>query len=107
MFVYSNVRCLRVIDGDTIEVAILLTPDSLSTKKRIRLSRIDTPEMHQDGGKEAKEFLANIIQNKKVNLEVKKQDSFGRWIGEVYSDGLNMSDVLLKNGMAKLYVKTR
>ena len=104
MFVYTNVRCSRVVDGDTIDCAILLTPDSLSIKKRIRLARIDTPEMHQDGGKEAKQVMIDLVQNTKVDLHVSGRDSFGRWIAEVISsDGDNISDIMLKRGIAKIY----
>ena len=104
MFIYSNVRCLRVVDGDTIHCAILLTPDSLSIKKMIRLARIDTPEMHQDGGKEAKQVMVDLVQNKKIDLHVTGRDSFGRWLGEVYTkDGHNMSDLMLSRGIAKIY----
>lgn len=105
MFIYESVRCLRVVDGDTIDCAILLTPDSLTIKKRIRLARIDTPEMHQVGGKEAKKIVMEKIQNSKIDLHIFKLDSFGRWIGEVYKDGENISDWLLENGIAKPYVK--
>ena len=103
MFIYTNARCLRVIDGDTVECAILLTPDSLSIKKRIRLARIDTPEMHQDGGLEAKMVMIDLIQNKKIILHVSKMDSWGRWIGEILRHGENISDLMLRRGIAEVY----
>tara|TARA_R110000803_G_scaffold32247_5_gene71235 strand:- start:106 stop:423 length:318 start_codon:yes stop_codon:yes gene_type:complete len=103
MFIYTNVRCLRVVDGDTIDCAILLTPDSLSIKKRIRLARIDTPEMHQEGGHLAKNVLVDMIQNKKVNLDVSVRDSFGRWVAEVYFEEENVSDRMLEAGLAKIW----
>ena len=103
MFLYSNVRCLRVVDGDTIDCAILLTPDSLSIKKRIRLARIDTPEMHQDGGHEAKAVMVELVQNTKVDLHVSGKDSFGRWIAEVYRGSQNISDLMLQKGLAEIY----
>ena len=105
MFLYSNTRCLRVVDGDTIDCAILLTPDSLSIKKRIRLARIDTPEMHEDGGHEAKQAMVDLIQNKKVDLHVLGKDSFGRWIAEVILAQENISDLMLRRGLAEVYRK--
>jgi len=105
MFLYSNTRCLRVVDGDTIDCAILLTPDSLSIKKRIRLARIDTPEMHEDGGHEAKQAMVDLIQNKKVDLHVSGKDSFGRWIAEVILAQENISDLMLRRGLAEVYRK--
>lgn len=104
MFTYTNVKCLRVVDGDTIEAQILLSPDSLTIKKKLRLARIDTPELREKDGKEIKAYLMGIIQNKKLDrIEVTKLDGWGRWITEVYFDGQNISDLLLDNGMAVLY----
>lgn len=107
MFIYTNVRCLRVIDGDTIECAILLTPDSLTIKPRIRLAGIDTPEMNEIGGDEAKEFMIDRIQNKKIELQVTGKDSFGRWIGTVFHDSYDICQMLLDAGLAEVYKKDK
>ena len=106
MFVFKNVQCLRVIDGDTIVCQILLTPDSLTIKKKIRLARIDTPELNEPRGKEIRSYLKSMIQNKKLNeLVVNGMDGWGRWIAEVEYCGINISDFLLENKMAVPYKK--
>ena len=109
---------LNVVDGDTIDCKIDLG-FQVYTKKRIRLARIDTPEIHfvskdseeYEKGIESKKFVVKmigrsddiIIDTKKVNNKGK----YGRYIGEVYciKDGekINLNDKLLEGGLASYY----
>lgn len=101
-FTYLNAQCIRVIDGDTIECNIMLTFDTRITKK-IRLARIDTPEMNEPEGPAAKEAVKNLLQNRRINLHVMGKDSWGRWIAEVIYKDENISDWLLGNQYAVPY----
>jgi len=89
--------CTRVIDGDTIKVAYNSSPLT------IRLYGIDAPEISQPGGNESKNFLKNFISNKMVRIEPIDHDRYGRLVGMVYYDGINISETLVSNGFAWLY----
>lgn len=67
----------RVIDGDTIEI---------EGGDRVRLICIDTPEVGEEGYYEAKDFLSDMILNRKVILEkdVSETDRYGRLLRYVY-----------------------
>jgi micrococcal nuclease len=91
---------VAISDGDTFT---LLTSDQKQIK--VRLHGIDCPESGQDFGSKAKIFLSSLIFSKKILIDDKGQDRYGRTIGVVYLDGLNINEEMLKNGMAWHYKK--
>lgn len=94
-------KTVGITDGDTVK---LLTRDS--TLIKVRLANIDCPERKQPFSKRAKQFTSKAIFNKNVELVYLKKDRYGRFIGHViYDDSLNLSNELLKNGLAWHYRK--
>ena len=83
-------RCLRVSDGDTITIA------AEGRKEKVRLIGIDAPELRQEGGPEARQYLAKRILNRRVKVEGETCDRYGRLLGTVYH--INLS--LLREGHA-------
>ncbi|MBU6334390.1 MAG: thermonuclease family protein [Chloroflexi bacterium] len=81
----------RVIDGDTIDVAV--GGDTV----RIRLIGVDTPEsVHPSKpvecyGREASAFLRELVQGRAVSLEIDPSqdevDRYGRWLRYIWLDG--------------------
>jgi micrococcal nuclease len=98
----------KVIDGDTF-----WAKDKSGAKVKIRLIGIDAPEsrksQHKDVqyyGKEAKEYLKQLIENKNVKLEfdVDKLDQYKRTLAYVYLESdLFVNAQLIENGYAKVY----
>lgn len=88
----------HVVDGDTLDINGI----------RIRLSLVNTPERGQPGFKEAKEFVTSLCQGKKGELDVddgqRRGDRYGREVGVVYCDGLNINEKLMDNNLAKILV---
>jgi micrococcal nuclease len=88
-----------VIDGDTLDINDI----------RIRLALIDTPERGQDGYKEAREFVKNLCLNKKGEVDIddgqRRGDRYGREIGVVYCDGINVNKALVENNLTKIYTE--
>jgi micrococcal nuclease len=86
---------VRIIDGDTIEV-----------KVTVRLNRVDTPETR---GKEkalgliSKQYTTSKLTGKDVQLAVLGTDYYDRVLAEVYLDGENFNDMLVKDGKAEIY----
>ena len=102
----------RVVDGDTIDVVLDLGFDMLY-KSRVRLYGIDTPESRtrdldeKARGKLAKNFLKDAIdQGEKVVIQTKLKDSrgkFGRVLGEVVVDGVNINVKMVDENHAVAY----
>ena len=93
-------KVVKIADGDTLT---LLTPSNQQVK--IRLAGIDTPERKQPFGNKAKQALANLAFQKQALVEVETKDRYGRTVGVVFVDGLNVNAELVKQGMAWVYRK--
>lgn len=73
---------------------------------RFRLARIDTPERGQPGFREATDRVTELIPiGSEVIIKSDKAGGFGRWLAEVTFSDQNLSDILLNEGLAKLYQK--
>jgi len=102
----------RVVDGDTIDVVLDLGFD-IMFKSRVRLYGIDTPESRTRNkdekarGKMATAFLEDAINNgKQVVIQTKLKDSrgkFGRVLGDVVVDGININQSMIDNYHAAAY----
>lgn len=100
----------RVIDGDTFEGRLDnggnpgVNPWMVQlTRIVIRISGIDAPERGQYYGDVATLHLQWLISGKSVVLKLKQKDSYGRWIATVYLDGTDISEEMLKEGLAWHY----
>ena len=93
-------KVIKIADGDTLT---LLT--SSNEQVKIRLAGIDTPERKQPFGNKAKQALANLAFQKQALIEVEAKDRYGRTVGVVFVDGLNVNAELVNQGMAWVYRK--
>ena len=88
-----------VVDGDTLDINDI----------RIRLSLVDTPERGQDGYQEAKNFVKDLCLKKEGQVDVddgqRRGDRYGRDIGIVYCDGINLNAALMENNLARIYME--
>ena len=98
----------RVIDGDTVDILCDLG-FHIFIKERFRLEGIDTPELR--GGttetkklaQDAKKWLTSVLLDKEVLVLSKKQGKFGRYLGTIYLDEVDINQELIKLGHAKVY----
>ena len=100
----------RVVDGDTFEGRLDnggnpgVNPWMVQlTRIVIRISGIDAPERGQFYGDVATLHLQWLISGKAVGLKLKQKDSYGRWIATVYLNGADISEEMLKEGLAWHY----
>ncbi|MEN3323690.1 thermonuclease family protein [Mariniflexile soesokkakense] len=104
LFGFSQIitgKVVAIADGDTFK---LLDKDSKLHK--IRVANIDCPERKQPFSTKAKKFTSDAIFNKTVKINILRTDRYGRLIGDViYNGSLNLSEELLKKGLAWHYVK--
>lgn len=98
-------------DGDTIKFDVDLG-FSVHLNVTVRLSRVDTPELRgtdavtKELAYKAKDRVANILSNATsifIITEKDKTGKYGRYIAEVEVDGVNLSDLLLEEGLAELF----
>lgn len=86
-----------VKDGDTIVVW------DGKEQTTIRLEGVDAPEHNQAFGEKAKQFTSSMVFGKKVRIDGKQKDKYGRTIGEVYVGDKSLNDELLIAGFAWHY----
>ncbi|MDD2865428.1 MAG: thermonuclease family protein [Methylococcales bacterium] len=107
----SNVKTLKTIEGKVIRVADgdTITVKSYQGKEKIRFAQIDAPETTHFGsaaqpyGKESAAFLRSLVSNKNVRVDVETVDQYGRNVGTVFVDGINVNREMVKNGYAWVY----
>jgi|TARA_R100001510_G_scaffold57770_1_gene67634 micrococcal nuclease len=102
----------RVVDGDTVDVVLDLGFDILY-KCRVRLYGIDTPESRTRNlelkarGLLSKQYLKDKIESAdQLVIQTKLKDSrgkFGRVLGSVIADGVDLNEDMIKNHYAVKY----
>jgi endonuclease YncB( thermonuclease family) len=89
-----------VADGDTITVL-----DQQKNTYKIRLQGIDAPEKKQAFGEKSKQSLHDLVHSKQVRIEYDKEDKYGRIVGKVTVDDVDVCLQQLVLGMAWHYKK--
>jgi micrococcal nuclease len=84
---------IKCHDGDTCTIK---TEDK---KFNVRFSGIDSPEIKQAYGKQARDFTANLIKDKEVTLECDGK-SFDRTTCTVFLNETNINAEIVKAGFA-------
>mgnify|MGYP003642500662 CR=1 FL=1 len=98
----------RVVDGDTIDANIELGFD-ITIHKRIRLAGIDTPESRtrdleeKARGLASKDRLVELLGDGKFVLESKEVGKYGRVLGTLHIDDVNINETLVEEGFAVEY----
>ena len=85
----------HVSDGDSLSVTPAGQPPIV-----VRLSDIDAPEICQQGGAEARQALVELALNKPATLRTVGRDSYGRVLGVVTVDGVNLGVRMVEEGHA-------
>jgi micrococcal nuclease len=107
MYEYSA-KVIRIIDGDTIELDIDLG-FTLHIHQRCRLYGIDAPEVRtrdleeKERGMKAKFWITHQLLNKEVKVKTYKDDKYGRMLAEIFYNGENVNEDMIKRGLAKKY----
>ncbi|MFZ5518006.1 MAG: thermonuclease family protein [Candidatus Zhuqueibacterota bacterium] len=113
LYVYkANVT--DIYDGDTITVNIDLGLSTWIHGEKIRLHRIDTPEIRGEErplGLAARDYLCSLIMDKEIILQTIKdrREKYGRYLGEIWAlnsqgEYFNVNDKMIAEGYAKLYI---
>lgn len=90
-------KVIKVSDGDTITIL------KNNEKTKIRLYGIDAPEKAQNYGIKSLDVLNKMIFNKIVEVEVKSKDRYGRTVGVIYFNNININLYMVETGNAWWY----
>ena len=109
MFIYAA-NLIKIIDGDTIDAEIDLG-FSTFVKKRIRFLGIDAPETRtrdlseKEAGLEAKRRLEELLEGAEGKFTLKSHGvgKYGRCLGEIFIDEVNINNLLIEEGYARIY----
>ena len=96
---YTPLENIRVVDGDTVRA------EAKGKEIKIRLVEIDAPEMNQPFGAQSKNFLNRLLYEKEVTLIAQGEDRYGRVLGNLFSNELNVNMLMVKFGFAWVYDK--
>lgn len=109
MYVY-NATVIRWVDGDTVDVDIDLGFDIILRNQRIRLWGIDAPESRtrdldeKQRGMAAKAFcVITVPEGSKIQLKSYKEGKYGRILGEIFYNEININTLLIEEGHAVRY----
>jgi len=100
--VYAGIyegKVIGITDGDTLTLLV----DKKEFK--IRLAEIDTPEKGQPYGNKAKQALSNFVFGKEVRVVKQDIDRYGRIVGRLYIDNLDVNAEMVRLGYAWVYRK--
>lgn len=93
-------KVISVADGDTVTILL-----KNKEQVRIRLHCIDAPEKKQDFGQRSKQSLSDMIFGKDVDVIVKDKDRYGRLVGTILFNSININLEQVKKGMAWVYTR--
>lgn len=114
MYEYKVKEIKNIYDGDTMIVLIDLGFGVYKTEK-IRLAFIDAPELRgeeHDDGILSRDFLRERMQNAIDNKQLitittlkDRKGKYGRYLGEIFIDGVSINKELVQLGLAAEYKK--
>ncbi len=87
-----------VQDGDSVRVR-----DMHGKERRIRLAYIDAPENDQAYGQASRNALKDLLERRKVEVEVFSTDQYGRQVARIFLDGKDINLSQIENGNAWHY----
>ena len=91
---------------DVLKTSRPLTIEPIKSEcvEKIRLAGIDAPELAQPFGIESRNFLEQLILGRKVEVEERSLDRYGRKVAELTTTGgVDVNHSLVQNGLAWCY----
>ena len=87
-----------VVDGDSLWIR----PEGARSRKpqRVRLAGVDAPEICQDSGRAAQQFLSQRVLHQRVQVDARARDGYGRLIAQVSHQGRDLSQWMARAGWA-------
>ena len=101
LFAYPIVQIKDCYDGDTC---------TTKSGEKIRLACIDAPELKGWNAdpipaKEARDFVNKLVANEEVFIKRITNDRYGRTIGELFKNEVNIQELIVKKKYGEIYKK--
>ena len=97
-------KVVRWLDGDSL-LCLIDLGFYTHKEERLRLARIDTPELRGAEKEEGKKVKQIVIERYPIGtmlmIESKKRDRYGRFIAELFHGEENINQWLIDNGHAE------
>jgi len=107
---FTKVQLDSCYDGDTCRFTFLGEHPLLGKNVPVRLLGIDTPEMNahciaegRDAAKAQAALEGKLRRAHRIEVRVKAKDAYGRLLGTVIADKVNLNEWMLKQGYARPY----
>ena len=99
---------VSVYDGDSITIDWDLGAGVVLHGQKIRLYGINTPELRGDdreAGLISRDYVREMILDKEITMKTykDKKGKYGRWLAEIFIDGINLNKQLIDMGYAVEY----
>ena len=97
----KNINIESCYDGDTC---------TSTQREKIRLACIDAPELRGAKAdpipaKEARDYLNSLVADRDVDIRRITKDRYDRTVAELSINGINIQQIMVKKGYAKIYSK--
>ena len=99
-----------VVALETITIRSCYDGDTCLTTggERVRLACIDTPELRGRradpvSARAARDHLRGMVVGRSVGLRRITKDRYGRTVGELFLDGINVQQAMVASGHAEIY----
>jgi len=93
----------RVVDGDTVDLWVDLG-FRMWSHQRFRLAGLDAPEIRgieKAQGARSKKWLLEALESaNEIEVVSQKTGKYGRWLGILYADGVDINDDMVALGYA-------
>ena len=110
MPVIQEAKCVKVYDGDTFHLGIVLPSPYGATRFCARLLGVDTPELRSKDSaekslaREARDIVKKQILNKIVSVNASQYDKYGRLLTRITTpSGEDLSQYLINEKVAVYY----
>lgn len=110
MPIMTEAKCVRVYDGDTFHLGVVLPAPYGATRFCVRLLGVDTPELRSRDNaekslaREARDIVKKMILNKIVGVNVSQYDKYGRILARItLPSGKDLSQHLIEEKVAVYY----
>lgn len=94
----ENYRLERVHDGDTVTLR-----NWEGQLVKIRFYGLDSPELNQPGGPEAKKFLSRLLLGQNISLTILGYDQYDRFLGRLFVGKQAVDEIMIAQGQAWVY----
>ena len=112
VYFISNLHIFSLAETEKIFIRNCYDGDTCTSisGEKIRLACIDTPEIKGGEANAAKallvrDYLNNLVSGKEIRIKRITYDRYGRTVGELYIDTINIQKHLVDLDFAKVYTK--